>query len=640
MFEARLLKKKWKRAFLFLVFSHCILMINGRFICAMNKERLSAIMIESAIMEGQQVRDTVILLNNGVFKNQLNRENAVYFVRDTFDLEGGKVVLPKNCVLKMDGGFLLNGTIVGQNSLIEGENYSLATGSYRYRGYSKTADPYVNSAYDYVESISGPELRVEGTWDNASVNPKLVGLDIINTQECSRNKLQKFISLHRKGITISVPRQKYYYYGRLFLDNNSIDFNGSTLIVNKYSDIYDASLTLPASAYQLPKEDVSGLEMCWGLLSLSYNGLYDSRVIRNVIIDGNRDNNVEQLRKGVSCLVQLGNSKRTKFENVTFQNSPSNCVYGMKTTEVEFEDCVFQHCSEHGVYSNICVGFLSFTRCSFINCGDSQEMIDFRNGASYAIKCFGWERYPEEIGESRIVLNDCIVRNNTNNTRRAFFDGACSHLIMNNTVFDSNLLSSWIDNRKTTSGETVVEFHNCTNGVYFARTYNTTVSLYDCEGTFILNDEVKNVHRCMIDVVLGSAKQTAYYREGSTLNTDLRLDHSEIRFLSGNQYSSPFFTTSKAIVFSHCKIQCDRRNAKSGTMEIFRINNPNGSGVNLLFSDCEIDLEDKVITRSATGELEITRSKVFSDRGTNMEAIAPKLIKTKIKGTSFQKTSL
>lgn len=57
---------------------------------------------------------------NASIVNQLSEPNTVYEIRDVFDLNGKTINIPDNCVLKYEGGILKNGTIVGNNTTLEG----------------------------------------------------------------------------------------------------------------------------------------------------------------------------------------------------------------------------------------------------------------------------------------------------------------------------------------------------------------------------------------------------------------------------------------------------------------------------------------------------------------------------------------
>ena len=68
------------------------------------------------------------VLSNGTglsFANMVKEANTIYEIRDAFDLNGKTVTIPDNCVLRFEGGTLKNGTIVGNNTVLEGPATSI-----------------------------------------------------------------------------------------------------------------------------------------------------------------------------------------------------------------------------------------------------------------------------------------------------------------------------------------------------------------------------------------------------------------------------------------------------------------------------------------------------------------------------------
>lgn len=65
----------------------------------------------------------IVLTKNQNFAEQVTKENTTYVIQDVFDLNDREnkapVKIPKNCLLKFDGGYLKNGTVVGTNTRIE-----------------------------------------------------------------------------------------------------------------------------------------------------------------------------------------------------------------------------------------------------------------------------------------------------------------------------------------------------------------------------------------------------------------------------------------------------------------------------------------------------------------------------------------
>lgn len=62
--------------------------------------------------------DYCILQINSYFPDQMVREHTIYEIKYDFDLRGGTVYVPKDCVLKFEGGHLYNGKLIFNNTII------------------------------------------------------------------------------------------------------------------------------------------------------------------------------------------------------------------------------------------------------------------------------------------------------------------------------------------------------------------------------------------------------------------------------------------------------------------------------------------------------------------------------------------
>ena len=78
----------------------------------------------------------VILRKNKSFAEQVTKENTIYEIRYDFDLNGASINLPEGCILKFDGGSLLNGNVDCNYSFIEANEYA-----YIFKGVSVTNAP-------------------------------------------------------------------------------------------------------------------------------------------------------------------------------------------------------------------------------------------------------------------------------------------------------------------------------------------------------------------------------------------------------------------------------------------------------------------------------------------------------------------
>lgn len=58
----------------------------------------------------------VILRTNKSFSEQVTKENTIYEIRYKFDLKNISITLPANCILKFEGGKIINGILIGNKT--------------------------------------------------------------------------------------------------------------------------------------------------------------------------------------------------------------------------------------------------------------------------------------------------------------------------------------------------------------------------------------------------------------------------------------------------------------------------------------------------------------------------------------------
>ena len=69
----------------------------------------------------------IILNDSGTLQSQLTERNTIYEIKSVFDLgeSGGSATIPDGCILKFSGGCLRNGTITGNDTIIEAPLYQI-----------------------------------------------------------------------------------------------------------------------------------------------------------------------------------------------------------------------------------------------------------------------------------------------------------------------------------------------------------------------------------------------------------------------------------------------------------------------------------------------------------------------------------
>lgn len=104
----------------------------------------------------------IVLDSKKTFYSQISgNTNTIFEVRDRFDLKGETINIPKGCILLFRGGALINGHIIGNNTIIEAPNYLIfsnkctLTGSFGNTTFNADWFEDLQSAVDIATDNSG-----------------------------------------------------------------------------------------------------------------------------------------------------------------------------------------------------------------------------------------------------------------------------------------------------------------------------------------------------------------------------------------------------------------------------------------------------------------------------------------------------
>jgi predicted acyltransferase (DUF342 family) len=70
---------------------------------------------------GEFPLDQVVLKSDTSFAQQVTKQNTIYIIQDAFSLSSASVTIPANSILRFEKGSISNGSIVLQNTRLEGE---------------------------------------------------------------------------------------------------------------------------------------------------------------------------------------------------------------------------------------------------------------------------------------------------------------------------------------------------------------------------------------------------------------------------------------------------------------------------------------------------------------------------------------
>ena len=304
--------------------------------------------------------------------DDFTRKDCLYEIRSEIDLGGEAKAIPAGCILYFKGGAFSNGTLKGNGTRVISQPKEIfRPGITRYRGYLRSG------SYNYVSRNTGGVI-LTGSWEGENCPAAWTGLKKPAKGLCTSTALDNFITLHREGAQVSVPKATYEVYGKVRCGTHSIDFNGSTLLSIDFGKVEDTSIPLPQGCS--PTE----LRSIYGLVEMTGDGCTLSRLT----VDGGADSREETPERGSQCLLSLGSNKGGAVRDVTLQNAVACGICTYRISGMLFERLRIRNVGEHGIYTHACDGELRFKDCEFFNCGSSQALYKDR-GQSACINVAG-----------------------------------------------------------------------------------------------------------------------------------------------------------------------------------------------------------------------------------------------------------
>ncbi len=253
----------------------------------------------------------IVIKNNVSVQSQFNSPNTVYIVSDVIDLKKSKVTLPRNSVLRFEGGSLNNGTIKYNNTFIDG----------RYM---------IN-------------CQCSGTLSNDVITPHMYGAHGDGKND-DGDAIQQAIS---SGKQVLFKRASYLVGKPIVFDRRDIivDFNCSTI---KKTSNQGIELTYDDIDYR----NIPAVVIVKPIKSPNTNGFM---TIKNLIVDGG----------GINTGIHAIWCRNIIFENIRIHNSVKGVLYkGFVNT---FKDITIWNCKEGLV--TLGGNATLFERCFTSKCG-------------------------------------------------------------------------------------------------------------------------------------------------------------------------------------------------------------------------------------------------------------------------------
>lgn len=273
----------------------------------------------------------IILRQNKTFAEQLTQTNTIYEIRYDFDLNGEEVAIPKGCTLKIEGGCLVNGGIVG--------NY--------------TEIIYCNGVIDVLLKGSFLNQSFPLTWFGAIPSTPEYVIDVTNCLN---------LALSCSGETkvpILVPSGTFFHTGVIMPESSSLigeSINNSVLRLISTSN--NSNITIINNSCQ-----VSNLTICGNGRHLFFGDVYEEHNGNGICIcAGSRLGYISKecintklfnliiTKCGNNGLAIVDSFKWVyNFENITINHCGNIGLYD-KSTDNNFVGFNISHCQNVGLY--------------------------------------------------------------------------------------------------------------------------------------------------------------------------------------------------------------------------------------------------------------------------------------------------
>ena len=123
------------------------------------------------------LRRNIVGGKNILTQEMINQSDTIYKIRYDFDLDSTQITIPENCILKFDGGSLINGIVNCDNTVIQADPYNIFTNIEIKNGFNNllVEIPYVGCIGSKWEEFNDellykPDIRVKGTFAQKPVS--------------------------------------------------------------------------------------------------------------------------------------------------------------------------------------------------------------------------------------------------------------------------------------------------------------------------------------------------------------------------------------------------------------------------------------------------------------------------------------
>lgn len=379
---------------------------------------------------------------------QISQANTIYEIRYNFDLGGGTLTIPNNCVLKFNGGSISNGTLVSTNTYIQAAPYLIFNdivlkGNYLNNflvewwgaaSYKDHNEVYINNAISSFAEVYSEEA--DKRYSNILV---LSGVYEINDTIF----LNGYVSILGSSI---YTRSKYQYPNGTLLINFSEQDKWAIDIKDKNGDVLECQYL-----YLSP----DSIQNYYTNLSYNINGIhlrykegakpiYGGIRIANLI-----HSNLENI--DISAITVVGmavlcNSWNVSFHNILIYASKYSLYLGDTITTVTFSNTYLLHSELPSAYDYLSPIILETSKVPYANGQELSSALVMEGAAATFYGCIfqGFEAlvigtdysayfsspYIEQISKTFVWLYNTKIAYGTDTRKK--------HVIINN-----NQLGVW-----------------------------------------------------------------------------------------------------------------------------------------------------------------------------------------------------
>lgn len=428
-----------------------------------------------------------ILRGDSTFAQQVTDANTIYEIRYDFDLDGGSVTLPANCILYFNGGKVVNGTINGNNTIIFANPVEIFTGV-TIGGTWKT--PVIYSVWF---NNNAETIRNLFALNNSSINTRVVidGIYNVNISDSIGigGNTDVYLSGSLKKTSTSVPN-----FTMFSINGSNVRFFGGVIDGNK-------------SAFDTADEYGHGIGISGGSKNVLIFGVTVKDCRGDGFYIGSTDSAAENLK--ISCC-EINGARRNGISLIYAKNVEiSDCIfYNINATDpglaIDVEPNSAGQKNEH----------ISILRCNIDTCksgisltGTNEEIRDVLvkdckfNLDSYKYAMF-WTGGKVEL----LVIDSCEFNLKNHTSSYDFQIGSTAYGVMKPRIENCRIVS------ETASGFVFgngwADIVNCTittASSVFQNLYANMENCYvDCTNMFFeyggATDYVKTISGCVLNI--------------------------------------------------------------------------------------------------------------------------------------------